>query len=534
MAARPVRRHPVMMPDMHDRESLWIVCAHPPHIDPRVTWSADFARNQGYDVSVFGLKHGITDTRIDETETLVAAPATRTGWVQGLKRFYALGLRPATRDVALAGVGLLPIGLILGPIVLLLLLVRLGWTVLRLSVRSAVSVSDALLRALPKGDAASNLLRHGGRVLRNRIGGPILSRTGPPFWKLISPFSSQSLLRRILRLFTRGRLGELTIALDGYRWYLFDHALPLAEYVAARAKESSPAIVHAHDPDGLIAAIAVKKVCDARVIFDAHEYGPDAYLLKPRPRFLFRMIERSVVPHVDAAFGVSTPLIRKWTSRFPRTGFTLLPNASPLSDLEAEPLPAPAEVTGREDRLKILFQGGFAPERGVDRVISEWVQVEGADLYLRGPDGERRERLVQIAKDIGLLNKSVFFLPSLPEDQLIAGAGFADIGLIPYASTVENHAIACPNKLGQFMMAELMILSTPLPFVKEIITAGECGLIYDDQSDGALADVANRLAMDRDFVDRGAQNAKRYARETYHYEAYASTVIGAYYSHNRL
>lgn len=523
-----------MISDTNDCERLWVVCAHPPHIDPRVVWSSDFAKAQGHEVSVFGLRHGVAETSIDSEQTIVAAPAIRTGWVRGSKRLYKMGVRPAGRDVALIAAILLPAGLILGPFVLLFLLMRLGLKIMVRTVRFTLSAANSALRALPKGDVASNLIRHAGRIFRNRIAYPVISRIALPIWRQISLSSERSLPRRILRFFTRGRLGELSIALDGYRWYLFDHALPLAEYLVGQAKSAAPDIVHAHDPDGLMAAIAVKNACGARVIFDAHEYGPDAYLLKPSPRLIFRMIERSVVPHVDAAFGVSTPLIRKWKNRFPKVSFALLPNASPLSELIVEPLPAPSEVKGREHRLKVLFQGGFAPERGVDRVISEWAQVEGADLYLRGPDGERRERLVEFARGAGLLNKSIFFLPSLSEDQLIAGAAFADIGLIPYASTIENHVIACPNKLGQFMMAGLMILSSPLPFVSEILTEGECGVVYDDQVNGALARLVNRLALDHDFVNRASRNAKRYSRETYHYEAYASTVIGAYNPRNRL
>jgi glycosyltransferase involved in cell wall biosynthesis len=307
-----------------------------------------------------------------------------------------------------------------------------------------------------------------------------------------------------------------------------DHALPLAEYLVAEAAISPPEFIHAHVPDGLIAAVVVKHMCGARVVFDAHEYGPDAYLLRPKPRSLFRMIERAIVPHADAAFGVSTPLINLWQARFPKVPFALLPNASPLSDLNFRPLTPPDQCKGREGRLRVLFQGGFAPERGVDRVISEWVLVEGADLYLRGPDGDRRESLMDHARKTGLLNKSVFFLPSLSEDALIAGAAFANIGLIPYASDVENHAIACPNKLGQFMMAGLMILSTRLPFVEQIVAEAECGVTYDDLQKGALAYAVNGLANNRDFVDRSARKASLYARNEFHYEAFASTVMAAY------
>lgn len=499
---------------------FWVVCAHPPHLDPRVGWSADFARSQGFDVNVFGLKHGQDTTRVDARETLVSAPERRTGWINGLRRLHRLGLRPSARDAGLLALIGVPSAMVLGPIFLLILIIRMFTRAVFRIARMGVRVVDTGLCYLPKGDALANLLSHAGRVVRNRGIQPIVGA--------ISPLSSQSLARRVLRLFTRGRLGELSIALDGYRWYLMDHALPLVEYLVAEAETSPPEFIHAHDPDGLIAAVAVKHMCGARVVFDAHEYGPDAYLLRPKPRSLFRMIERAIVPHADAAFGVSTPLINLWQARFSKVPFALLPNASPLSDLNFRPMTPPDQIRSREGRLRVLFQGGFAPERGVDRVISEWALVEGADLYLRGPDGDRRGRLMDHARKTGLLNKSVFFLPSLSEDALIAGAAFADIGLIPYASDVENHAIACPNKLGQFMMAGLMILSTRLQFVEQIVAEAECGVTYDDLQKGALAYVVNRLANDRDFVDRSARKATQYARDEFHYEAFASVVIEVY------
>lgn len=509
-------------------ESLWVVCAHPPHADPRIGWSADFARSHGYDVHVFGLDHRAEPTPSRPGETVIPAPGGRVGWARGLMHLHRLGLRLHPRDAGALGALFLilsPFLIVIGvPLLFIMIIVRSLRMAARL-IRAVLRRMDVGLRALPKGEGVSNRLRHAGRVVRNRFWQPLIA--------LLSPLSAQSVFRRALRQLTKGRLGEAWIALEGYRWYLLDHVLPLADALVAQARENPPQIIHAHDPDGLLAAVALKRACGARLVFDAHEYGPDAYLLRPRPRRLFRMIERAGVSHADAALGVSTPLINLWQARFPTVPFALLPNASPLAEIDFDPLPPPHQTQGREGRLSVLFQGGFAPERGVDRVIESWSSVRGADLYLRGPDGTRRDALLKTAHASGLLDKSIFFLPSLSEDELIAGAAFADIGLIPYASDVENHAIACPNKLGQFMMAGLMILSTDLPFVAEIITQGECGRIYDDRTIHDLSDTVNQLATDREFVNRKALNASRHARDAYHYEAYASALISSYRTPSR-
>lgn len=568
---------------MNNPLNVWVVCAHPPSADPRIGWSADLARSYGDNVRIFGLSHlaevDVETLGVDSSvETIFGlAGKTRRGWPATLRSLWKIGLRPSILDrvwIILTFLVLSPLLIFLALIFgILFLLTALGRFVVRalkfilrrfarMACHASLGVS-AGLRRLPKGEAIDNLMRHGLRVLRNQVFQPKRSRpqkslsvkTGAVAQKNESeigllkgsisvpqtPISSGwrlsfkdpfSLPRRMLRVITKGRLGNLLIALDGYRWYFGDHALPLAERVvlAAEMASDAPDIIHAHDPDALLTGLALKLKFGGRLVYDAHEYGPDAYLIHPKPRLLFRMWERALFGKVDAAVTVSPQLAERFKGRrdIP-CSFDVVPNASPLTAGDVPKGPFDARVSAvAQDRLRVAFQGGFAPERGIGRVLEEWVGINNAALFLRGPLGERRDVLIARARELGLLGESVFFLDSVDESDLVAAAADMDVGLIPYASEIENHMVACPNKLSQYMLAGVALLATPLPFVRTMVEISKGGRIYNDQTPGELARVVNEMAKGRRETIAMGRRARSHALHEYHYEAFAQILEIAY------
>ena len=88
---------------------------------------------------------------------------------------------------------------------------------------------------------------------------------------------------------------------------------------------------------------------------------------------------------------------------------------------------------------------------------------------------------------LGLLNKSIYFLDAVREDELVAAAAEADVGIVPYLPIAINERLACPNKLSQYLHAGLMVITNDLPYVKSVLEEAEAGLSYSSADLSTLA-----------------------------------------------
>lgn len=268
-----------------------------------------------------------------------------------------------------------------------------------------------------------------------------------------------------------------------------------------------PDLLYCNDLDTLLVGILLKHKFGCRLIYDAHEYW--AHIDPASPRWevrFFQWYERTLLSFVDAAFTVNTLLAQKMATDLGRP-YLSLPNCEPVSHArvrkpDANRTSMENAVDGKaSERVRFLFQGQFAPERGIIELIQVWTQVspEKAALFLRGPDNEDKAACIALAEQLGILNKSVYFLEPILETELVDAAASFDVGVIPYKPATVNYRYCCPNKLSQYMQAGLAILANHLDFVKATVEQYDCGLTYhSDNLDGALLAI-NRLIEDAAF-----------------------------------
>jgi glycosyltransferase involved in cell wall biosynthesis len=111
---------------------------------------------------------------------------------------------------------------------------------------------------------------------------------------------------------------------------------------------------------------------------------------------------------------------------------------------------------------------------------------------------------------------------------LVAAAAEADIGVIPYTPLVTNDRFACPNKLSQYMHAGLMIVTNELPYVRSVIQAAGAGLSYNSSDPSSFPLTVARIVADRELIRRCRENALRYAKEAFNWQAHAGTLNALY------
>lgn len=445
-------------------KQIHVLASHEPDLDPRIDWVARFAAKILH-VNVYGMadisRPGPT---LDAKNGYQIERLTRS--FRGIFSFGLVACRCFAREPFFWLI--LMMGVVLAPVVVLRLLIN-GFAAI---VRKLMAVLRWLI---PKG--VKDFLK------------PVVRQLSFPF-----VISSRKLAR--------------------FAWisrHFLTTAITLFRGVEAKTR---PDVVYCNDLDTLFAGAMLKWRFGCKLIYDAHEFWAHSDPASPwwEVRF-FLWYEKKLLTHVDAAFTVNHLLAEQMQAALDHP-FHSLPNCEPLAPAvsphiwrldDSRQTMSPQHTSSLDEiaqgRVRFLFQGQFAPERGILELLHVWKRVapEKAVLFLRGPDNQHKAPCVELARELGILDKSVFFLEPILETELVSAASEVDIGIIPYKPVTINYRYCCPNKLSQYMQAGLAILANNSEFVKATIDRYQCGLTYSiEDAEGTLA-VINRLINEEPF-----------------------------------
>lgn len=326
-----------------------------------------------------------------------------------------------------------------------------------------------------------------------------------------STLSGKFTIRRLL-------LAVLEQIISLYRFILswkYNNLLIRMLYHRAKAIAIAPKVVICHDLLALAAGVKVKKLYQVPLIYDSHEFWPEADLkAKIWGKKISIFIERKLIRQADAVITVTPQLAQQLESLYGISGVLSVPNAEPTPSGVTPSFNYPQSFP-----IKFLFQGQVAPGRGIDEFLNAWSRFDDdrAVLLVRAPENLYLASLR--SKYMSAIRKGyILFVPPVTEDELIHVASFSDVGIIPYKGPSLNHIYACPNKLSQYMQAGLAILSNvDLEFVSKMIIENDCGCIYNSREPGDLFNAIRFLIENTERLQSMKRNAYNFARTEFNW-----------------
>jgi glycosyltransferase involved in cell wall biosynthesis len=295
---------------------------------------------------------------------------------------------------------------------------------------------------------------------------------------------------------------------------------------AARLTGSFHVIVAA-DLESLPAALVLGHESGAVVVYDAHEYWPYSYNdFRHWEIEFWSGLERSLAKEAAIRVTVSPPLAARLSEDY-GCAFTAVPNCTPLMDLVVADSCNRRQKRPSGDEVVFLYQGGFAPGRGIEHLVRAWAQVGApARLLLRGPNNPFKAEMERLAESLNLKNRRVFFPEPVSEAQLVEAAGEADVGLIPYEPNSPNNRFSCPNKLSQYFAAGLPVIANELDFVQQVILENGLGAVVSFRDGDKLARTIERFARREALADM-AERAQAYFRSEFNWETASAELFAS-------
>lgn len=255
-------------------------------------------------------------------------------------------------------------------------------------------------------------------------------------------------------------------------------------------------LIFSNDLDTLFPNYVISKLKHTPIIYDSHEYftGVPELAETPFKRKTWKSLEKLLIPRLKFMFTVNNSMAKLYHDEF-GVDVKIMRNVPTRKTL---PEKATRESIGLPPDLNIiLLQGaGININRGAEEAIEAMNYLDNCMLLIIG-GGDAIESLKKLADQLNLIEK-VKFMPKLPFEQLMQYTIHADIGLSMDKDTNINYRYSLPNKLFDYIQAEVPILASPLVEVKNIVDTYQVGICIESHNPEEIASKIKYMLSDKD------------------------------------
>ena len=262
-----------------------------------------------------------------------------------------------------------------------------------------------------------------------------------------------------------------------------------------------PDAIHAHDAAMLLPGIVGAQLTGALLVYDSHELATSVPYRERAWAWFVAAIERLVVPRCAAVITVSDGIAARLRERYRlRSTPTVVRNVTALHAVRDDSSGRRGGLRARlglaADTPLVLHQGAPAPDRGCELLLAAMRQLPGAHLAFLGDSEPGYGKDLRGAAHVLGVQDRVTLLPSVPLADLLSHTAEADVGVTLLQDTCENHRLALPNKLFEYIAAGVPVVASALPEIRELVESREIGWCVPPGDAAALA-AALSLALSR-------------------------------------
>jgi glycosyltransferase involved in cell wall biosynthesis len=244
---------------------------------------------------------------------------------------------------------------------------------------------------------------------------------------------------------------------------------------------------------------------------------------------LLAPVLRHIIPLCAGVIAVSPLIAREMSRRYPGANIIVVRNIPPYQAVIKSDLLRQHLRLGPQTHIA-LYQGHLQPDRGLDRLVRAARYLEpGIMVVIMGKGTpELQEQLCKLIASEEVANR-VRILPPVPYEELLNWTASADIGLLlnppDYALNVR---LCLPNKLFEFLMAGLPLLTSQLDAVTDILEAHKIGQVISTLTPEGIGAAINAMLADRQVLEQMRRNALQAAQDQFYWEKEQQQLLRLY------
>lgn len=307
------------------------------------------------------------------------------------------------------------------------------------------------------------------------------------------------------------------------RWL---RALRFAEFtlkagVGLRREEIE--MVNCHSLSVLPLCVVLKWWHKARLIYEPHEIETETAKCTGTRQVLSKWVERSLIGQAEHVITVSESIATRYREDYGLPAAPTILNVPQITSDGDEPVPRDilrARLGIPDDDLIFVYQGVLNEGRGALSLLNAFRKVPAdRHLVLMGFGDAEQE-----CREAAASTPNIHLHPTVPAGEVMRYARGADVGLVLLRDTCLNHRYALPNKLFQYLHADLPVLVSDLGELGGLVQRYECGWRVP-WGDDALANCVSTI--ERSAIAKYKAAAIR-AKRDFHWDLEAEKLESIY------
>lgn len=290
-------------------------------------------------------------------------------------------------------------------------------------------------------------------------------------------------------------------------------------------------VIHCHEPDSLIAALALKRRSRVKVVFDSHEMW-SAVLAETLPKVfasissrLYKRLERKWVSRCDGAIGASWSITQYLASILGKEKVVTILNAPQVAVFGDMPRAQWGDVTVLCHDGHLTFDRGLKTMAEAVRLVARQHPVRlkiVGDVF-----GEERRWLDDFISRNGLAD-TIQRTGWLPYKEVGKAIASCHIGLIGFQRS-PNNLVTSSNKVFNYMLYGLPFLGPDFRLSKQkIVREEQCGVLADSSNPTSYANAICQMIENRTETDAMASRALEASRAQYRWEHMEPKLVSFY------
>ncbi|MDO3693839.1 glycosyltransferase [Wenyingzhuangia sp. chi5] len=253
-------------------------------------------------------------------------------------------------------------------------------------------------------------------------------------------------------------------------------------------------ILLSNDLDTLLPNFLVSKICHKPIVYDSHELFTEVPELIHRPRIqkTWLTIEQFIFPKLKDIFTVCFSIADYYEKKY-HVALNILRNV-PVSVNETNTVDHEI-LSFIENKQAVIYQGAVNIGRGIELMIDVVSQMENTVLCVFG-DGDIYDKIAVKIKEADMEDK-VLLYGKVPPKDLKSITPLFDVGLSLEENLGMNYKYALPNKLFDYIHAEIPCLVSNLPEMKHLVKAYNVGEVVDTKSIKSIVVTLQKLITNK-------------------------------------
>lgn len=294
-------------------------------------------------------------------------------------------------------------------------------------------------------------------------------------------------------------------------------------------------IVHCNDlkalPVGVLAKLFFNK--KIKVVYDAHEYETQMFGLSKVEQFFSFVLEKRLIKHADAVLTVSNSIALEYQKLYSIPKPTLIYNTPKFLSLKNEGDIQNENVFRKkfnigENQKIFIYQGGLSKGRGIETIL---VSFE----HLHFQSKSKSDLPVVIFMGYGVLSdlinrysqlcSNIFYHPAVEIEKVLSYTRNADYGINFIENTCLSYYYCMPNKLFEYLMANLPVVTSNLKDVRLFVEDNNVGQVsVTNDVYGLLGAIEKIIQKDKQILLDNIQKVKK----RYNWEAQEIKLLEVY------